>query len=78
MEGPLAALTEEFKHELKVYKVERDSLYELVDEYNLEFIPAFLIFSNGQLIKHLEGETTLAKLQEIVKAALASKDPQKK
>ena len=78
MEGPLAAITEQFKNELKVYKVERDTLYDLIEEYDIEFIPAFLIFSNGELIKHLEGETTLARLQEVIQVALASKDLQKK
>ena len=76
MEGPLAAITEYFKDVLKVYKVERDTLYALIEEYDIEFMPAFLLFKNGEVIKRHEGETSIDTLKDFIASSLAIKDLQ--
>ncbi len=66
MEGPLTAVTEQYKDRIDFYKVDKEKLYDLVEDYDLNLIPAFLLFRNGILISRLEGETTLALLRALI------------
>lgn len=70
MEGPLTAITERYKEQLDFYKIDKDMLYDLVEEFDLHLIPAFLIFNKGTLVGRIEGETTLALLTTLIKKGL--------
>ncbi len=70
MEGPFTKITEQYKELLDFYKVNKDTLYDLVEDFDLTLIPAFLFFRNGELISRIEGETTLAPLQALIKKGL--------
>ncbi len=74
-EGPLTTVTEENKTTMKFYKVDKDKdeLYDLIEIYDINLIPAFLLFRNGKEINRIEGETTLPRLRELVKKGLQSK-----
>ncbi len=78
MEGPLTAVVEQYKDSLDFYKVDKEKLYDLVEHYDLDLIPAFLLFRNGELISRIEGCTTLALLRALVTKGLAKPEaPQK-
>ena len=70
MEGPLTTITEQYKKFLDFYKVDKEQLYDLVEKYDLNLIPAFLFFRNGKLISRIEGETTIVLLQALIKKGL--------
>ncbi len=58
---------------MKVYTVDKDKdeLYDLIEIYDINLIPAFLLFRNGKEINRIEGETTLPRLRELVKKGLS-------
>jgi len=80
MEGPLTTATEEFKHMLDVYKIDKDQLYSLIEQYDINLIPAFLLMKNGKEVARLEGsDSNLTLLLEKIKKGLgASQAPQKR
>ena len=75
MDGPLSAVMEEHKDVLNIYKLDKDieCLYDIIEKYNVDLIPAFLLFRNGTELNRLEGEATLALLNEFIKNGLRKK-----
>jgi len=75
MDGPLSAIMEEHKDTLTVYKLDKDidSLYGIIEKYNVDLIPALLLFRDGQKIDTIAGEKNLTELQEFVKNGLKKK-----
>ncbi len=72
-EGPLTAVTEQNKTAMKVYTVDKDKdeLYDLIEIYDINLIPAFMLFKNGKEINRIEGKNTLPRLRELVKKGLS-------
>ena len=66
MEAPVSELSEKFKNMLKVFKVNKDKFFKLVQMNKIQMLPAFIIFINGKEVKRSEGETTQEKLLELV------------
>lgn len=77
MEGPLTTVTEEHKNRINVYKIDKDKLYSLIEQFDINLIPAFLLMKNGKEITRLEGESNLAELSERVRKGLQEQVPQK-
>ncbi len=78
MEGPLTTVTEEHKNAMNVYKIDKDTLYSLIEQYDINLIPAFLLMKNGKEVTRLEGESNLTQLSECVKKGLQGRPvPQK-
>lgn len=79
MEGPLTTATEAFKNALNVYKIDKDTLYSLIEQYDINLIPAFLLMKNGKEVMRLEGDSNLEQLlQKVTKALEESQAPQTK
>ncbi len=77
MEGPLTTITENYKEALNVYKIDKDKLYSLIELYDINLIPAFLLIKNGKEVSRIEGESNLASLSDQVKKGLEQQAPQK-
>lgn len=78
MEGPLSTVAERFEGALKIYKIDKDKLYSLIEKYDINLIPAFLMLKNGQEIMRLEGDSNLGALSEKIKQGLEAPTVQKK
>jgi len=78
MEGPLTKATEELKDDLVICKINKDNdkLYYLVEKYDLNLIPAFLLFKNGREVLRIEGEMANPQFEELIKKSL-TQAPQK-
>ena len=63
-------ITENYKTALNVYKIDKDKLYSLIELYDINFIPAFLLMKNGKEVSRLEGESNLTSLSDQVKKGL--------
>ena len=75
-DGPLTALTEEFKTDLTVYKLDKDNdcTYSFIEKYDVNLIPAFLLFKNGKEVNRIEGETKLSPLRQFIKKGLSHQE----
>ena len=79
MEDPFAHLTKKYADKITVYKGERDALYDLIEKYDMNLMPAFFLFYKGKEIERIEGATTAQKLKSLFKKGIAiSQAPQKK
>jgi thioredoxin-like negative regulator of GroEL len=63
---------------VKIYKIDKDKLYSLIENYDINLIPAFLLLKNGQEIMRLEGDSNLAALSEKIKQGLEAPTLQKR
>lgn len=70
MESRISAASEKFKNELKVYKVNKDKLFKLLNMHKIEMIPAFIMFKHGKEITRLEGEISQEDLFDFVRNGL--------
>ena len=48
MERSSSKVTEDYKADLNVYKIDKDKLYSLIEFYDINLIPAFLLMRNGK------------------------------
>jgi thioredoxin reductase (NADPH) len=66
MEGPLSAVTEQFKNVMKVLQIDKNNLLNFIKKQNITLIPAFILYKNGKEIDRMEGETTFANLRTFI------------
>ncbi len=66
METRISAASEKFKDELKIFKVNKDKLFKLIQMHKIEIIPAFIMFIGGKEVDRIEGEISQERLFEFV------------
>ena len=71
MEAPLSTIAEKYQHLMKILKVSKEDpeLFNLIERYKVQLIPAFLLFLKGEEITRIEGETTLEKLTKCIETS---------
>lgn len=66
MEAPLSFLAQQFRELIKILKVNTNKFQPLVDQQNINILPAFVLFMNGKEINRKEGEATKEELSKFV------------
>lgn len=69
--GPkIEKLSEEFKGKIKFTKLDVDENPKTPPKYGIRGVPTLIIFKNGQPVKQLVGDQSIAQLTEFLKSVL--------
>lgn len=68
----VASVADQYSDRLKVIKMEVDPNPETVKQYQVEGVPALLLFKNGEVIQSHEGAMTKQKLETMIDAHLSA------
>lgn len=66
MDGPVASLSQQFKELIKILKVNTVKFQTLVEQQNIDILPAFILFKNGREINRKVGEASKEELCKFV------------
>lgn len=64
----LTALEEQYPDEVYIAKVNAAYEKELVEAYQIQSTPTFLVFKNGEIVERFSGVKSLEELEEIIEA----------
>ena len=66
----LNRLAEEYEGKVKIVKMDIDSESEIAEGYQIQSIPTFLVFSDGQMREEITGAVPKADLEKAIKRVL--------
>lgn len=63
MMGPVLEDIDAARRDVKVFRVNVDEEPDIAAQFNINSIPAFLLFENGKLVKHVTGAMPIEMLR---------------